>query len=86
MYEGHPLSSTCRPLYHHYYHDRGRCADHLWLRVGWCWTGQVQKRAWSGLRPLCGYEGQENGEEIRYGPTRMAKGFLEATDIVEGGF
>jgi len=87
MYERHPLGSTCRPLRrdHHDYHGR---ADHLWLRVGWCWIEVVQERVGFLLpRPLCGDEEQESGDEIRYGPaSRRAKGFFEATDMVEGGF
>ena len=40
---------------------------------------------WTGPR-LCGHKDQESGGEIRYGPSRRANGFFEATDIVEGGF
>jgi len=86
MYERHPLGSTCRPL-HRDRHDRGRRADHLWMGVGWyCWVEVAQAQAGSLRRPLCGDEDQESGDEIRYGPTRRAKAFFEATDMVEGGF
>jgi len=86
MYERHPLGSTCRPLHqdHHDYHGR---VGHLWLRVGWCWVEVAREQAGSLHLPLCGDEEQESGDEIRYGPaSRRAKGFFEATDMVEGGF
>ena len=47
----------------------------------------AQEQVGSLRLPLYGDEEQESGNEIRYGPaSRRAKGFFEATDMVEGGF
>ena len=84
MYERHPLGDTCRSL--DQLHDHADC---LWLRVYWGRWFQgpelVREPAGSG-RPLCDDEEKSSGKEMRYGPSRRAKGFFEATDMVEGGF
>lgn len=83
MCERHPFGSICRPLNRDHHDRRERRADCLYLKVGWCSVELAQERA--GPR-LCGHKDQESGGEIRYGPSRRANGFFEATDIVEGGF
>ena len=84
MYVQHPLGSTFRHVDRHAdRHDRH--VDYLWLGFGWSWLQRVGLALEPAGPPLCGNEGKQCDYDVRYGPSRTEKMFLETTDMVEGG-